>query len=175
VAGRVQTAFDDRAARELRTSIRNFAELSNVLAQTVRAQSENLTTMSASVRAGVEALVAASADVKTVAARVDSSTERGEVKKIVEDAGEAARELRETSRRLTAISVQLGESQGRLQSMLVAGDSVMSRINRGQGSLGLLINDPSLYRSSDSLVREIQALVADLRRNPKRYVNVRIF
>lgn len=50
VAERVQVAFDDQAAREMRASLRNFAELSTVLAQTVREQSNNLTTVSSDVR-----------------------------------------------------------------------------------------------------------------------------
>lgn len=175
VAERVDVAFDDRAARELRASIRNFADLSTVLAQTVRAQSKNLDEMSASVRGGVNSLVGAVADMRAVSARVDSSTERGEVRQIVEDAGMAARELRAASERLSTMSVRLADSEARLQTFLARSDSVMNRINRGEGSLGLLVSDPSLYHSSDSLMRELRELVADMKRNPKKYVNVRVF
>jgi len=175
VAERFQVAFDDAAAKELRTSIRNVAELSLVLAQTVREQSRNLGTMSTEVSRGVQSLVQASEDVRTISARFDSSTARGEVRQVVEDASTAARELRETSRRLLALSGQLGESQKHLQTFLAAGDSVMTKLNQGTGSLGLMINDPGLYHRSDSLVRELQFLVTDIRKNPKRYVNVRIF
>lgn len=175
VAERFEVAFDDRAARELRASIRNFSELSNTLAQTVRSQSVSLDRMSASVRDGVESLVEASRDVKAIAARVDSSTARGEVRQIVDDAAVAARELRETSRRLLTISGQLGASEQRLHSFIASSDSVMRKINQGDGSLGLLVNDPSLYHGVDSTMRELQALIADMRRNPRKYVNVRIF
>jgi len=175
VAERVQVAFDDRAARELRASIRNFAELSNVLAQTVRDQSRNLTTMSGSVQEGVNSLLSASRDVKSISARFDSSTSRGEVRQIVDDAAVAARELRETSRRLLTISGQLGASEERLHRLVASSDSVMAKINRGEGSLGLLVNDPRLYRTTDSTLRELQSLIGDIRRNPRRYVNVRIF
>jgi phospholipid/cholesterol/gamma-HCH transport system substrate-binding protein len=41
--------------------------------------------------------------------------------------------------------------------------------------VGLLINDPALYQQSDTLVRELRALVADLRKNPRRYLNLRLF
>ena len=43
------------------------------------------------------------------------------------------------------------------------------------GALGLLLNDPHLYRSSDSLVIELRALVADMKKNPRRYLNVKVF
>jgi phospholipid/cholesterol/gamma-HCH transport system substrate-binding protein len=175
VAERFQVAFDDTAARELRLSIRNVAELSNVLAQTVKVQSRNLGAMSEDVNKGVASLVQASEDVRQIAERFDSSTARGEVRQVVEDAATAARELRETSRRLLALSGQLGESQRHLDSFLATGDSVMGKINRGQGSLGRLVNDSTFYQTSDSLMRELLALVTDIRKNPRRYVNVRIF
>lgn len=175
VAERFEVAFDDRAARELRASIRNFSDLSAQLAQTVREQSRNMTRMSAQVREGVNSLVAASADIKAISTRFDSSTARGEIRNIVSDAASAARELREASRRLLEISGRLGASEERLHHFIASSDSVIGKINRGEGSLGLLVNDPSLYRSTDSTMRELQALIVDMRRNPKRYVNVRIF
>ncbi|HSA55638.1 MAG TPA: MlaD family protein [Gemmatimonadaceae bacterium] len=175
VAERVRVAFDDQAAREMRNSIRNFADLSTVLAQTVREQSNNLTTMSSEVRGGVESLVRSAELLRLVAERVDSSTTRGEIKQIVDDAAEAARQLRETGRRLVAISGQLGRSQDRLESMLTRGDSIATRISEGRGSLGLMINDPSLYRNSDSLMIQLRALIADVQKNPRRYINLRIF
>jgi phospholipid/cholesterol/gamma-HCH transport system substrate-binding protein len=175
VAERVQLAFDEQAARELRSSVRSFSELSTTLAQTVREQSNNLTTMSADVRGGVQSMLRSAELLKAVAERVDSSTSRGEVKGIVEDAGEAARQLRETSRRLLVISDQLGRSQGRLESFLATSDSIARKIQSGRGSLGMLINDPTLYRSADSLLRQLNVLLADVQKNPRRYINLRIF
>lgn len=175
VAERVRVAFDDQAAREMRNSIRNFADLSTVLAQTVREQSNNLTTVSSDVRGGVQSLVRSAELLRAVAERVDSSTTRGEVAQIVADAAEAARQLRETGQRLLAISGQLGRSQDRLESMLARGDSIATRISEGRGSLGLMINDPSLYHNSDSLMLQLRALIADVQKNPRRYINLRIF
>lgn len=175
VAGRVDIAFDERAARELRGSIRNFSELSTVLAQTVRAQSKNLNAMSADVRGGVNSLVKASQDLNTISARFDSSTSRGEIRQIIADAATSAREMKEASNRILKISERLTDSQAQLESFLAHSDSVMTRVNRGDGSLGLLVNDPSLYRSTDSLMRELRELVTDMKKNPKKYVNVRVF
>lgn len=175
VAERVQVAFDDQAARELRLSVRSFAELSTTLAQTVREQSNNLTTVSADVRGGVQSLVRSAELMKSVAERVDSSTARGEVRRIVEDAGEAARQLRETGARLLIISEQLGRSQLRLESFLATSDSIAKKIHSGDGTFGLMLNDPSLYRNADSVMQQMKSLLADVQRNPRRYINLRIF
>lgn len=175
VAERVQVAFDDQAAREMRASLRTFAELSTVLAQTVREQSNNLTTVSSDVRGGVQSLLRSAELLRAVSERVDSSTSRGEVRQIVVDAAEAARQLRETGRRLVTISEQLARSQDRLESVLATSDSIVQKVNRGEGSLGLMLNDPSLYRNSDSVMIQLKALLADIQKNPRRYINLRIF
>lgn len=48
-------------------------------------------------------------------------------------------------------------------------DSLVARINRGEGSIGLLVNDDKLYKSLEQAALEIDKLAEDLRRNPKRY------
>src|SRR5690606_4182760 len=135
----------------------------------------NLTAVGSDVRGGVESLARSAELLRTVAERVDSSTSRGEVARAVSDAAEAARLLREAGRRMTVIAEQLSRSQDRLESMLSRGDSIANKLNTGQGTLGLFINDPSMYRQTDSLVMELRALVADVRANPRKYVNLRIF
>jgi phospholipid/cholesterol/gamma-HCH transport system substrate-binding protein len=112
---------------------------------------------------------------RAVAERVDSSTARGEVKQIVGDAGEAARQLREAGRRLAVIADQLGRSQARLESLLATSDSIARGIQSGKGSLGLLVNDPTLYRNADSAMRQLNQLLADVQKNPRRYINLSIF
>jgi phospholipid/cholesterol/gamma-HCH transport system substrate-binding protein len=48
-------------------------------------------------------------------------------------------------------------------------------VNSGKGSLGMFVNDPSLYRRSDSLLLQLQALIADIKANPGKYVRLKIF
>ncbi|MEG1934747.1 MAG: MlaD family protein, partial [Rikenellaceae bacterium] len=44
-------------------------------------------------------------------------------------------------------------------------------INNGQGSVGKLIYDPSLYNNLDKATVDLSALLSDLKSNPKRYVH----
>jgi phospholipid/cholesterol/gamma-HCH transport system substrate-binding protein len=175
VAGRFEVAFDDQAARELRSSIKNFASLSAALSQTVRVQSSNLDALSTDLRLGMNRLANSAETVQRVASRIDSSTATGEVRRIVDDVAAAAAQLKEASDEVRTMSKQLSRSQGRLESLLQTSDSVMLKINAGKGSAGLLVNDPRLYQNSDSLVTELRALIADFKAHPKKYVNVRIF
>jgi phospholipid/cholesterol/gamma-HCH transport system substrate-binding protein len=175
VSDRVQVAFDDRAAGELRQSIRNFAQLSNELATTVRKQSVNLDTLSGNVDKGVNRILSAAATIDRIAARVDSSTSKDELRQIVTNTQNAARELVAATTRLRSISDSASGTQSRLNSVLAQADSLFAKVNDRRGSLGLLVNDSRLYHNTDSLVLELRALVADVKKNPKKYVNVRVF
>lgn len=175
VADRVQVAFDDQAARELRESIRNFAALSGELAITVQQQSKNLDRISGDVQRGLTTVNAAAANLNAFSSRIDSATSRGELQQIMANSQSAARELLAATTRLREVAEGLDRTEGRLASATARADSVLAKVNGGRGTLGLLVNDPALYQQSDSLLRELRALVNDVRRNPKRYINVRMF
>lgn len=175
VAERVEVAFDETAARELRASIRNVADLSQQLATTVRAQTQNLDAVGRDLRASVRSVRGAASSVEEVAGRVDSSTSSGQLRYIVDDMATAAAQLREVTSRVNAMTSRLDRSQVQLDLVMSHTDSVLAKINDGKGSIGLLVNDASLYRNSDSLVTDLRKLLADFQANPRKYVRLRIF
>ena len=168
VAGRVEVAFDERAARELRSSIRNFAALSTTLSHTVRTHAGDLDTLSRGLQSAVSSLNRTAASAEKMASRVDSSSSNGDIRKIFDDMSHAAAELRRASVQVRAMSEQLSSTQRQL-------DSVLVKLNTGRGSLGLLLNNPSLYQNGDSLLTQLRGLVTEVRTNPKKFVSVRIF
>lgn len=52
---------------------------------------------------------------------------------------------------------------------------LMSKIERGDGTLGQLVNNEALYLNISETMRELDLLLQDFRLNPKRYVNVSVF
>lgn len=52
---------------------------------------------------------------------------------------------------------------------------VTSRIEKGEGTLGMLINDDKLYKELEKAAFELNQLLEDIRVNPKRYVRFSIF
>ena len=182
VADRVQLAFDSTAATELRRTIRHFSEssqnlsvASRNLSYIARTQSRNLDSLAVDIRDGVSNLKTATESFQRTVDRIDESTARGEVKQIVDDMEESARTLRQFSEQLRDISVELARSQQGVAHIVGQADSLMTKANQGTGSLALILNNPSLYQNSDSLLREIRSLVADIKTNPKRYINVKVF
>ena len=175
VASRVDVAFDAAAATELRSSIRNFASLSATLAGTVKDHAYDLDTLSVQLGSAVRALNRTAQTTQAIATRFDSSMTSGELGKIIADLGAAAAELRVTTSTLSSMSKQLAGTQDRLDRFLGSGDSVLSKMNAGQGTLGRLLNDSSLYMGSDSLVFALRGLVNEVRANPKKFFNLRVF
>lgn len=52
---------------------------------------------------------------------------------------------------------------------------IATKINNGEGTVGMLINNDSLYHNLNSLAADIDSLVIDLNENPKRYVHFSLF
>jgi phospholipid/cholesterol/gamma-HCH transport system substrate-binding protein len=175
VASRFGTAFDDSAARDLHASIRNVADLSSTLRSVTQAHASDLDTLSGQLRSALSTLNRAAGVVEVTARRLDSATTSDQVRLLVQNFSDAASELRHAATQVRELSTRFRSTQERAESFLATGDSVLSKMNRGDGTLGLLLNDPSLYRRADSLLLELRALSADVRANPKRYVSVRLF
>ena len=53
--------------------------------------------------------------------------------------------------------------------------SVLNRIERGEGTLGRLVQDDQLYNSLASAAESVTAFLADLQENPSKYINLSIF
>jgi phospholipid/cholesterol/gamma-HCH transport system substrate-binding protein len=54
-------------------------------------------------------------------------------------------------------------------------NEVMTKINQGQGSMGMLVNNDSLYNNLQRSSEELDKLVEDLRLNPGRYLHFSVF
>ncbi len=52
---------------------------------------------------------------------------------------------------------------------------ITNKINNGEGSLGMLVNDKKLYDNLNSAALNLDKLMIDLKSNPKRYVSFSVF
>ena len=81
--------------------------------------------------------------------------------------------LKNTSQKLT--EVQIKETVANLNNTITQLQGILQKANKGDGSLGLLINDPKLYNNLQNTSRSLNILVDDLKLHPKRYVSLSIF
>lgn len=63
----------------------------------------------------------------------------------------------------------------RLDSLRTVLQKVSDKVDRGEGSLGRLVNDPKLYDDAKDSVAQLKALIEDIKKNPKKYLNLKVF
>jgi len=76
--------------------------------------------------------------------------------------------LRTASANMAEMSAQLKATSGKL-------DLIIAKVDSGNGSAAKLLNDPGVYNDVRALLQRMDSLVADIKKNPKRYINVKIF
>ena len=81
---------------------------------------------------------------------------------------------------LSSISDSLARSNipvtfARINKAVLDLDLVLEKINRGEGTIGLLVNDTNLYREVEKAARDLNLLLEDIKANPKKYVKVSVF
>ncbi len=54
-------------------------------------------------------------------------------------------------------------------------NAILEKVNKGEGSLGLLVNDEELYNNMQSSSRQLELLLEDIRKNPGSYINISVF
>lgn len=72
-------------------------------------------------------------------------------------------------------NANLASSINNLNASLAELNSILKKINRGEGSAGMLVNDKELYLKLTSATDNLDKLLADLKANPKRYVHFSLF
>lgn len=92
-------------------------------------------------------------------------------------AGATGPELRSTVGRLDSLTAELNRTSGELTASSQSLSSILAKVDRGDGSLGRLVNDERLYHSMtaaaenlQSASEEISLLSRDLRENPEKYL-----
>jgi len=106
-------------------------------------------------------LAAALSSVRRSAEGVEEVATSEELRRAVARADSTMQVLQATSERLDQVTTSLGV--------------VVGRMERGEGTLGLLSTDEALYRNLTSASASLEALLEDVRENPSRYIRLRIF
>lgn len=72
-------------------------------------------------------------------------------------------------------SVDVAATVARVDETLANVEKFTEQLNNNQGTLGLLMRDPSLYNNLTSTMRSADSLLIDLKAHPKRYVHFSLF
>ncbi|HEY8233424.1 MAG: MlaD family protein [Vicinamibacterales bacterium] len=91
-------------------------------------------------------------------------------------------ELERTTKRLDELVGRLDGTQQALDRSSKSLQSILARMDRGEGTLGKLSTDDTLYRNASEATAnlnkatvELNKLLADFQAHPKKYINLEIF
>ena len=175
VANRVQTAFDSEAVIELRRSIKDFGQIADRLVRVTNEQAESFGTVGANLRKGSDALSSAAATLQSTLGRVDTATNQGQLATILNNGATTSTNLRTASQDFRDLLDAAHRNQESLVRVLVAADTVMSRIANRSGTLGLFVGDSALYVESKNTMIQLRQLLADIQANPRKYFQFSVF
>lgn len=68
--------------------------------------------------------------------------------------------------------IQFNATMGKLQSTISNFNSISAKIESGEGSIGMLIHNDSLYNNLNKLSADLDLLIKDINENPKKYVQI---
>lgn len=159
-------AIDLKEAVDTLLTDKNVAHIRNTISQmdsTMSAISKLVEVNQATLSEALEKLAATTADA------------HGIVGENREDIRSSVKRLQEAAVRMASVSEELEQGAGSLRSMIGNVDNLAEGVLRGEGTLGKLVVDESLYLELRSTVSSIDSLVRDVKLNPGRYFNVSVF
>jgi phospholipid/cholesterol/gamma-HCH transport system substrate-binding protein len=175
VTDRIEGFVDSSTIDNLRQSVAALRRSSERLAAFTDRQTAALGQVVGDAGVSAAGVRRATSHLEATLSRIDSSTADGELSAMVRDARSAAAELRSASGDLRLLAGAVSNERDRVVGMLATTDSVLSRLARGEGTLGLLSRDSTLYRETTLTVVQLRTLLADIQANPRRYFRFSVF
>jgi phospholipid/cholesterol/gamma-HCH transport system substrate-binding protein len=90
--------------------------------------------------------------------------------------------IEKTTKNITKFSDTLAASSGTLKQTLEKANesmlslkSVMAKLDKGEGSAGLILNDKKLYENLNASTKSLDSLLVDLKAHPNRYLHFSVF
>jgi phospholipid/cholesterol/gamma-HCH transport system substrate-binding protein len=114
-------------------------------------------------------------------------SQTGHINNILANAEVASGHLKNSTSHLTTIATNFEKVSNNIASVNLKGtldnadkavaglQSTVDKINNGQGSLSLLLNDNNMYKNLNNASANLNNLFIDIKAHPKRYVSFSVF
>ena len=150
----VQGLFNEETKKNLSNS---FGSIDRTL-RNLEGASGNLDTLIQGESARISSILQ---DVNSITGNLRNNNE--EISTILGNVSAISDSLRQASLHQTLMS---------LDYILATTDSIMNKINRGEGTIGALLNDNDLYYNLNQVSENLNRLLVEFRYNPKRFINL---
>jgi phospholipid/cholesterol/gamma-HCH transport system substrate-binding protein len=175
LSDRFEIAFTQETAENIRRAIDNIQEVSEQLTDLVSKQQAAIDEVSANLQETTDALSRTVETVNRTFTQVENAISGDKLTNIVANAEKASLQIDSLTRELLQTSRSLRTVAATADTTLRSVGAVAAGLQRGEGTLGLLMQDTALFWRIVETNAELQALLRDIRANPGRYINVRVF
>jgi phospholipid/cholesterol/gamma-HCH transport system substrate-binding protein len=149
VMSRIEVLLDEPTVQGVQSSVESLNEVLEQLSEMSRVQADRI-------------------DEITRTLNRTASTLEGTLDTVGPDAEATLADARATMEELRVTSAGL-------RNAVTSLETVLGRLERGEGTLGLLSTDESLYRNLNEASERLAFILEDLQANPKKYVNLSLF
>ncbi len=175
ISSRVSGAFDSASTERLRGAFSDLSRLSRVLRTIAQGQESTLIKIGGNLDTGTTLLAKSAVSIAHAASRVDSATSREQLQRILSHADTITADLTDVSANLRTVARAAASQQLAFARIIALTDSAVERLQAGEGTLGRLSRDTTLYSETLETVRALRTLLQDIQKNPRRYFQFSVF
>ena len=142
--------FGDQLGTSIQKTLHNLERASGELNEIMVSNKKNINTITYSLAGLSQSLVETEKQLKPILNKLDNLADtlnNLELKQTVQNARQALKNV----------------------------EDITAKINEKEGSLGLLVNDKELYENLNKTAENLNNLVEDIERNPKKYIKISVF
>lgn len=180
IKGEVAKGMMDAVTQDIMPQVNDLLPTVNSLMTNLNQTAGNLNTLSANpaLAASVGRLNRITENIVNLTTALDQSLGSGvpalmsNTTRITQRLDSVARDLAQLSAELKTLP--LSGTMDDVKATTANLRQLSENINNPDGTLGLLMNDPQLYRQLNQVTADIDSLLVDIKKNPKRYISIKL-
>ena len=175
VTQRIGQAFDSTALKNLQQSVKDLATISGRLVKFADAQTGRMDRVSQNVTRTSDAFTGVARSFQQAVARLDTATNDNQLKDILDNGRSSSADIRAAAADLRSVMAAARSNEASLVRVVHAADSLMTKLQTGNGTIGMLASDSTLYHETTQTVIQFRQLLTDIQANPKKYLKISVF
>jgi phospholipid/cholesterol/gamma-HCH transport system substrate-binding protein len=146
---RFRSTFDENTEASLKGSLRNLNAISGAVAEVVTKD--------------IGEMESAMLSLKAAAKNLEQLTEP------------EGKNMRQVIVNLDSSASSMKVATARMSRAAASLENLLGKIEKGEGSLGKLIYDDTLYRNLEKFTQDLDGLILDVKQHPQKYIKVEVF
>ena len=175
ITQRIGQAFDSTALKNMQQSVKDLAAISQRMVRFANAQTGRIDSISQNVASTSSSFAGMAHTFDVAASRLDTATADNRLTDILENSRASSADLRHAAADLRAVMAAAKENQVSLFGVVQKADSLMTKLQRGNGTLGMLASDSTLYNETTKTMQQFRELLTDIQEHPKKYLKISVF